>query len=59
MLQTLNVLAQNANAKTSFIIMLAMENHEQGASTKANSIINQTKDKFLRVDYTLHVVREG
>lgn len=55
--ETLETLAQHQRAASSYLIFLAMEEHEQGSDLKAKQLIARFQNKFRSIDFTRHKVR--
>ncbi|KAI8909557.1 hypothetical protein EDD86DRAFT_190817 [Gorgonomyces haynaldii] len=52
--ETLDVLASHEMALTQYMVCLAMEQAEQGATEKAKNIIQIYQDSFYHITFTLH-----
>jgi len=51
-------LAQHQRAVSTYLIFLAMEEHEEGSDLKAKQLIARFQNKFRNIDFTRHKVRE-
>lgn len=56
--ETLSWIASHPRAKTNYMIMLAMEKHEEGSDIKAEKIIKKHEGQFRIMDYSVHKIRE-
>ena len=55
--QTINQLASHSAAKQRYLVVLAMEAHEEGSIDKAKELIAKHLNQFKSVTYTHHVMR--
>ena len=57
--ETLDWIGSHAGAQTQYMVMLAMEKHEEGSDLKAMELIKGYGSKFRVMDFTRHEIREN
>ena len=55
--ETIGVLAQHSRATSSYLVFLAMEEHEPESDVKARQLMARFQNKFRAIDFTRHKVR--